>query len=102
MSLNKDTTLSGHLKKLSNSFKRELKVYRLVLRDPRTPWWSKFLWGLAVAYALSPVDLIPDFIPVLGHLDDLVVVPALVFLALKGIPPEVIQKYRERLRRKSI
>ena len=69
-------------------------VYQLVLKDRRTPRLAKFLLGLAVGYALSPVDLIPDFVPVLGYLDDIVLVPALVLLALKMVPREVIEDCR--------
>lgn len=72
----------------------ELSVYRRAMRDPRTPWVARALLWVAVAYALSPVDLIPDFVPVLGHLDDLVVVPALVWLASRIIPGEVLRDAR--------
>ena len=82
------------LKSAARAFKHEVKVYRLVLRDDRTPGLAKILLGLAVGYALSPVDLIPDFIPVIGHLDDLVIVPVLVFIALKLIPETVIKDCR--------
>ena len=84
------------LKEIGKLFKREFKVYRLVLRDPRTPRMAKILLGAAVGYALLPFDLIPDFIPFIGHLDDLVIVPALVWLALKLIPGEVIEDCRRR------
>ncbi len=78
------------------AFRHKLAVYRLVLRDERTPRISKWLLGIAVAYALSPVDLIPDWIPVLGLLDDLVVVPALIGLANLGIPAQVWKDARAR------
>jgi len=84
------------LKAISHRFKQELRVYRLVLQDPRTPKLAKWLLGLAVGYALLPFDLIPDFIPVLGHLDDVIVIPALVFLAVKLIPPSVVADCRYR------
>lgn len=71
-------------------------MYQLVLKDRRTPRLAKFLLGLAIGYALSPVDLIPDFLPVLGYLDDIVLVPALVLLALKMVPREVIEDCRAR------
>jgi len=69
-----------------------------VLKDRRTPRLARFLLGLAVGYALSPVDLIPDFLPVLGYLDDIVLVPALVILALKMVPKEVIDDCRLKAR----
>jgi uncharacterized membrane protein YkvA (DUF1232 family) len=69
-----------------------------VITDPRTPWLPKVILGFAVAYLLSPIDLIPDFIPVLGHLDDLILIPALVWLALKTVPKEVITDCREKAR----
>lgn len=84
------------LKSTWNNFKLELKTYQLVLEDKRTPRMSKFLLGLAVAYALSPIDLIPDFIPVIGHLDDVVIVPLLVVLALKSIPKNIIEDCRRK------
>lgn len=85
-------------KVIAQRFKEELQVYRLVLQDDRTPKLAKWLLGIAVAYALSPVDLIPDFIPVLGHLDDLVILPLLIITAVKLIPPSVIKDCRARAR----
>lgn len=82
------------LRRVARSLKQELAVYRLVLKDPRTPRLPKLLLGLAVGYALLPFDLIPDFIPVIGQLDDLIIVPGLIILALKLIPPEVVADYR--------
>jgi len=78
-------------------FKRELQLYRNILADSRTPWLSKVLLGLAVAYAVTPVDLIPDFIPVLGYLDDAIIIPLLVFLALKTIPRSLLEEHRQAL-----
>jgi len=72
-----------------------MRLY-LAARDPRTPWYSKVLVGAVVAYALSPIDLIPDFIPVIGYLDDLVVVPLGIALALKLIPQPVMTECRSR------
>ncbi len=65
-------------------------------RDPRIGFWPKFWAGLAVGYMLSPIDLIPDFIPFLGQLDDLLIIPLLLTLAIRSIPPEVIQEARSR------
>jgi len=82
------------LKGIAEAFQKELAVYRRVLKDGRTPRLSRWLLALAVGYALLPIDLIPDVIPVIGHLDDLIVVPLLVIWALKGIPEEVIDDAR--------
>ena len=83
------------LRAAAKALRRELAYYRRLLAHPRTPWLAKVLLGLAVAYALTPVDLIPDFIPVLGHLDDFVIVSALVWLAVKFIPPAVRAEARK-------
>ena len=82
-------------KAASRRIKTELAYYKQVARDPRTPWLSKLLIGLAIAYLLSPVDIIPDFIPILGHLDDVILVPGLIWLALAIIPQSVKQDARE-------
>ncbi len=84
------------LKSIGRTLKVELKVYQLVLKDERTPRLAKWLLFIAVAYTLTPFDIIPDFIPVIGHLDDVVIVPTLVFLALRLIPREVISDCRTR------
>ena len=86
------------LTSITRQFKHELGVYRLVLKDKRTPWLAKIFLGAAVAYMLSPIDIIPDFIPVLGHLDDLVIVPILVFVGLKLIQKEVVDDARNAMR----
>lgn len=77
--------------------KREFKLYNRLWKDPDTPWISRILLGAAVAYALSPVDLIPDFIPVVGYLDDLIILPTLVWFAFRFIPRTVIDKHRRQL-----
>jgi len=84
------------LKWIGRRFKQELRVYQLVLKDPRTPKLAKWLLGLAVGYALLPFDLIPDFIPVIGHLDDVILIPLLVILAVKLIPTKVIDDCRKQ------
>src|SRR5512140_2886610 len=77
---------------------RALKIQTLALyyayRDPRTSWYARLFTGLIVAYAFSPIDLIPDFIPVLGYLDDVVIVPLGILLAVKLIPPQVMMESR--------
>lgn len=85
------------LKLFSQQIKREIKVYSLVLKDRRTPKLAKFLLWLAVGYALLPFDIIPDFIPVIGQLDDLVIVPGLIVIALKMVPKEVVEDCRKRV-----
>lgn len=86
------------MRNISREVKREVALWRLVMRDPRTPRLAKLLLGLAVGYLLLPFDLIPDFIPVLGQLDDLVIVPGLVLLARRLIPNEVVETCREQVR----
>ena len=83
------------LKKIGLEIKREIDVYKRVFQDARTPKIARILLGLAVGYLLLPFDIIPDFIPVIGHLDDLIIVPALVIIALKMIPKEVIEDCRK-------
>ena len=78
----------------------KVETYALYLayRDPRTPWYAKLLAAGVVAYAVSPIDLIPDFIPVLGILDDLVIVPLGTLLAIRMVPREVMAECREKAR----
>ena len=83
-------------KKRAQQLKTEVYALYLAYRDPRTPWYARLLSALVVAYAFSPIDLIPDPIPVLGYLDDLVLIPLGVYLALRLIPPEVMAESRER------
>ena len=83
------------LKFRARALKREVFAIYLAARDPRTPWYAKGLVFLIVAYALSPIDLIPDFIPVLGYLDDLIIIPGGIWLAIRMVPPEVLKEARE-------
>ncbi len=85
------------LKSFSKQLKQELAIYRLVLKHPKTPWLAKLFLGLAIAYLLLPFDLIPDFIPVLGQLDEIIIIPVLVYLALLFIPKTIIQDCREQV-----
>jgi len=84
------------LKSAGTKLKREIKVYQLIRKDKRTPKMAKILLAAAIGYALLPFDIIPDFIPIIGHLDDVIIVLALVILALKMIPKEVIDDCRAR------
>lgn len=82
------------LKQWALKLKRDVHAVYLAARDPRTPWYVKAL-GLAVAaYALSPIDLIPDFIPVLGYVDDLLIVPLGIALVVRLIPADVMEEHR--------
>lgn len=80
------------------ALKTEIYAIYLAARDPRTPWHVKALIWFVVAHTLSPIDLIPDFIPVLGYLDDLVITPLGLALAVRSIPPVVLRQARERAR----
>ena len=84
------------LKTRAKALKREVLALSFAYRHPQTPWVAKLVVAGVVAYALSPVDLIPDFIPVLGLLDDLVLLPAGIALALRLIPASVMAESRER------
>jgi len=83
-------------KKKAGTLKMQLFALVYAYRDRRTPWYARMWVAVLVAYAFSPVDLIPDFIPVLGYLDDLVLLPLGVVLALKMIPAEVMQESRAK------
>src|SRR4249919_667780 len=76
------------------SIRRDVLAIYLAARDPRTPWYAKALALCVAAYALSPIDLIPDFIPVLGYLDDVVIVPLGILAVLKLIPAEIMADNR--------
>ena len=80
----------------AKQLKQETYALYLAYRDPRTPWYARLFAAVVVGYAFSPLDLVPDFIPVLGYLDDLVLVPLGIALALKMIPAPVMSECRER------
>jgi uncharacterized membrane protein YkvA (DUF1232 family) len=81
-------------KRQVNLLRAETYALYLAYRDPRVPWYSKAFVALVVGYAFSPIDLIPDFIPILGYLDDLILVPIGITIALKMIPNEVMEECR--------
>ena len=83
-------------KQRARQFKAETYALYLAYRDPRTPWHARVVAAVVVGYAFNPIDLIPDFIPVLGYLDDLVLVPLGIWLALKLIPPAVMAENRAK------
>jgi uncharacterized membrane protein YkvA (DUF1232 family) len=84
------------LKNLAQKFTLEVNAVYLASKDSRTPWYAKLLAVVIVAYAFSPIDLIPDPIPILGYLDDLLIVPLGIWLVLKLIPPSVMAECRIR------
>lgn len=83
--------MSLSFRTIAQTVKGKVEYYRRVLSDPRTPFLGKALLWAALGYTLTPIDIIPDFIPVLGHLDDVVIVPVLILAALWMIPEEVLR-----------
>ena len=84
------------LKEKAKKLKTDIPAVFLALKDNETPIFAKILAGITVAYALSPIDLIPDFIPVFGYLDDVILLPMLVTLTIKFIPQDVLEKNRRQ------
>ena len=84
------------LKAWAAALRREALVLWFASRDPRAPWYVKWLAVFIVAYALSPIDLIPDFIPIVGYLDDIILLPSAIWLVLKLMPREVLLDSRAR------
>ena len=84
------------LKERAKKLKTDIPAVFLALKEKRTPWYAKIIAAIVVIYALSPIDLIPDFIPVLGYLDDLIILPALIALCVKCIPNDVFEDCRSR------
>jgi uncharacterized membrane protein YkvA (DUF1232 family) len=82
------------LRDWSRAIKRDTVAVYLAVRDPRVPWYAKMVGAAVVAYALSPIDLIPDFIPVLGYLDDAILVPLGLVLVRRLIPPDILAEHR--------
>ena len=84
-----------NLKERTKKLKMDIPAIFLALKDKETPIIAKIFAGITVAYALSPIDLIPDFIPVLGYLDDVILLPAFVALTIKFIPNDILEKKRK-------
>ena len=84
------------LKTWAAALRREALVLWFASRDPRTPWHARWLAVFIVAYALSPIDLIPDFIPIIGYLDEVILLPGAIWLVLKLMPLEVLLDSRAR------
>jgi uncharacterized membrane protein YkvA (DUF1232 family) len=83
-------------KQRARQLKKETYAIYIACKDPRVPWYARVFAGFVVAYAFSPIDLIPDVIPILGYLDDLVLVPLGIILVLKMIPPAILAECREK------
>jgi uncharacterized membrane protein YkvA (DUF1232 family) len=83
-------------KEKARALKRETYAVYLACRDPRVPWYGRVLAACVVGYAFSPIDLIPDPVPVLGYLDDLILIPLGIAIVLRIIPPEVMAECREK------
>ena len=82
-------------KSWARAIKRDAHALWLAARDPRVPWYAKALALAVAAYAFSPIDLIPDFIPVVGYLDDLIIVPLGIALVIRLIPPDIMAEHRQ-------
>ena len=83
------------VKKKTEELKLEVTALFIALKNKQTPWYAKAAAGVTVAYALSPIDLIPDFIPVLGYLDDIIILPLLALMSIKLIPKELMEQCRQ-------
>jgi uncharacterized membrane protein YkvA (DUF1232 family) len=86
----------GEWKMLAHQIKLEAYALYLAYKDPRVPWYARVISACVVAYAFSPIDLIPDFVPILGYLDDLILIPLGIKLALSMIPVDVLAESREK------
>jgi uncharacterized membrane protein YkvA (DUF1232 family) len=82
----------------ARNLKTDILALWLAARDPRVPWYAKLVAGMVAAYALSPIDLIPDFVPVLGYVDDLIIVPLGILLAIKLMPGALLNEHRRAAR----
>lgn len=87
-------TMLGRVQDWARAVKRDVVALYLAARDPRVPWYAKAVALAVAAYALSPIDLIPDFIPVIGYLDDLIIVPLGIVLAVRLIPADILAEHR--------
>ena len=84
------------LKNKARNLKKETYTLYLVYKDSRVSWWKRLFLGIVIGYAFSPIDLIPDFIPIIGYLDDLILVPIGISISLKLIPKEIIEDCRKK------
>jgi uncharacterized membrane protein YkvA (DUF1232 family) len=87
----------NHIRTIARTLRREIAVYNLGVERQKKPLLGKVFLGMAVGYFFLPLDIVPDFIPIFGHLDDAVIIPALIFMTLRLIPPSIIKEYREEV-----
>ena len=86
---------------MKKKIKYYLKLIELVAKDEQLPKAARWMAGATVAYALSPLDLIPDFIPILGQLDDLLILPVMVFITIRLIPEEILERNKEKAKKEN-
>ena len=91
----------ARLRAWAAAIKRDVVALYIAGRDPRVPWYVKLAAVAVAAYALSPIDLIPDFIPVLGYLDDVIILPVAIFLVIKMIPAPLMAEFRQEAQRRA-
>jgi uncharacterized membrane protein YkvA (DUF1232 family) len=92
----RERVMLSRLRDFAHRLKRDSHAIYLASRDPRVPWYAKFLAIAVAAYALSPIDLIPDFIPIIGYVDDFIIVPLGIWLVISLIPDEIMAEYRAK------
>jgi len=90
------------LKAYAKSIKGEIKALSIAYQDPRTPWYAKAFVIFVISSAISPIDLIPDFIPILGYIDDLILIPIGITIAIKMIPADVMEEARQKAKTHTI
>ena len=93
--------LGARLKDWARAIKRDVVALHIATRDPRVPWYTKAAAVAIAAYAFSPIDLIPDFIPVLGYLDEVILLPIAISLVIKMIPVPLMAEFRDEAQRRS-
>ena len=86
------------LKKWAKKVKNDIMVLSLALKHPKTPLYAKLFVAIVVSYALSPIDLIPDFIPILGYLDDIIILPIGILIAINLVPADILAECREKIK----
>lgn len=94
MPAEKSEALPTRIKRWARGIKRDVVALWIAARDPRVPWYAKAVCAAIAAYALSPIDLIPDFIPVLGYLDEVILLPLAILLAVRLVPPPLMAEFR--------